>query len=92
MKYYSHFSGEELPASFVLVDLSKHTLGFYDFFFLIYSKLQQLRGTSFSTWHWSEHGKGGKDGQRHDKGTIKLELKTFLWRYSNRLPHLCCPI
>lgn len=64
--------------SLFLVHIRKLTLGFYDmigFFFLIHSKLQQLRGTSFSAWHWSEHGKGGKDGQRHDKGTVRVLLK-----------------
>lgn len=37
--------------------------------------MQQLRGTSFSAWHWSKHGKGGKDGQRHDKGTKRALQK-----------------
>lgn len=64
--------------SLFLVHMSKLTLGLYDMIVVVFlstPKLQQLRGTSFSAWHWSKHGKGGKDGQRHDKGTVGVLLK-----------------
>lgn len=80
MRFYNRSSGKgpgkyQINFWFTVVNL---LFDFFDILGFALISTQQFRGTSFSAWHWSKHGKSGKDGQRHDKGIVLALLNNFI--------------
>lgn len=72
MRFYSPCSGMCPGKYLFLLHQSRFNLLWFTL-----SMMQQFRGTSFSPRHWSKHGKGGQDGQRHDQGNVVAQMNTY---------------